>query len=166
MTPAPPADPTALRASRTWTVSARGESLDVEVTAHDQDMVCEVLGPLGAALGRPPTGLWAGSTRLADDVRLTAPELAHGAVLGLGGPVAGDRGTGSSALELQVVGGPDAGRSIPLGQGTHVIGRGSDVTVRLEDPDVSRRHVEVEVGSGSITVADLGSTNGSRLDGP
>ena len=45
-----------------------------------------------------------------------------------------------------------------------MIGRGGDVAVRLEDPDVSRRHAAVEVGSGSITVADLSSTNGSRLD--
>ena len=38
------------------------------------------------------------------------------------------------------------------------------MTVRLDDPDVSRRHVAVQVGGGAITVADLGSTNGSRLD--
>jgi S-DNA-T family DNA segregation ATPase FtsK/SpoIIIE len=86
-------------------------------------------------------------------------------VLGLGRPVprsaAEDR---SSALELHVVGGPDAGRTLPLGQGRHVLGRGSEATIQLDDPDVSRRHVAVHVGNGQITVADLSSTNGSRLD--
>ena len=139
--------------------------VDVEVTAHDHDRLGDVLAPLGTALGRPVPGLWAASSRLADDLPLTAPELAHGAVLGLGGPVPGGGGAPrSSALELRVVGGPDAGRAIPLGQGRHVIGRSSDVSVRLDDPDVSRRHVRVDVGGGSISVTDLGSTNGSRLD--
>ena len=33
----------------------------------------------------------------------------------------------------------------------------------IDDPDVSRRHVVVDVGSSGVTVTDLGSTNGSRL---
>jgi S-DNA-T family DNA segregation ATPase FtsK/SpoIIIE len=140
--------------------------VDVEVTARDDDSLGDVLSSLGIALGRPVSGLWCASSRLADDLPLTAPELRHGAVLGLGGPVPGiDRRSRSSALELRVVGGPDAGRSIPLGRGQHVLGRGSDASVRLDDPDVSRRHVVVDVGGGSISVTDLGSTNGSRLDG-
>ena len=164
VTDAPPSDQVARRAPRIWTLSAGGKALDVEVTAHDHDRLSDVLPPLAAALGRSMSGLWAASSRLADDLPLTAPELAHGSVLGLAGPVAGsDRRSRSSALELRVVGGPDAGRAVPLGQGRHVLGRGSDASVRLDDPDVSRRHVAVQVGGGSITVADLGSTNGSRL---
>jgi S-DNA-T family DNA segregation ATPase FtsK/SpoIIIE len=165
VTDAPNSDRAPVRAPRIWTLSAGGTAVDVEVIARDQDRLSDVLPPLCLALGHHEPGLWASSTRLADDLPLTAPELAHGAVLGLGGPVPGsDRRTRSSALELRVVGGPDAGRAVPLGQGRHVLGRGSDVTVRLDDPDVSRRHVVVHVGGGAITVADLGSTNGSRLD--
>jgi S-DNA-T family DNA segregation ATPase FtsK/SpoIIIE len=147
-----------------WTLQAGGTSVDVEVTAHDGELLREVLPELAAALGRDVSGLWTASSRLAGDLPLTAPVLAHGAVLGLGGPVPGDRRSRTSALELRVISGPDAGRAVPLGQGGHVIGRGSDADVRLDDPDVSRRHVAVEVGRGSITVADLGSTNGSCLD--
>ncbi|HVD29876.1 MAG TPA: FHA domain-containing protein, partial [Mycobacteriales bacterium] len=166
MTDAPMPDRTALRAPRTWTLSTGRTTVDVEVTARDDDRLGDVLSPLGIALGTPVAGLWAASARLPDDLQLSAPELGHGAVLGLGGPVPGsDRRSRSSALELRVVGGPDAGRSIPLGQGQHVIGRGSDASVRLDDADVSRRHVAVDVGGGSIGVIDLGSTNGSRLDG-
>ncbi|TFV83243.1 FHA domain-containing protein, partial [Blastococcus sp. CT_GayMR16] len=165
VTDASPPDTASPHARRTWTLSTGARSVDVEVSAADRDRLCDVLPSLGAALGRPPAGLWSASTRLPDDLPLSAPQLAHGVVLGVDGPVPGaDRRARSSALELRVVGGPDAGRAVPLGQGRHVVGRGSDVNVRLDDPDVSRRHVVVQVGGGSITVADLGSTNGSRLD--
>jgi DNA segregation ATPase FtsK/SpoIIIE, S-DNA-T family len=164
VTHVPTSDPPASRAARTWTLSVDGRPVEVEVTAHERDRLLDVLPALGEALGRTAPGLWAASTRLPDDLPLTAPELGHGAVLGLGGPVTGeDRRRRSSALELHVVGGPDAGRTVPLGQGRHVVGRGGDATVRLDDPDVSRRHVAVQVGGGTITVTDLGSTNGSRL---
>ena len=162
MTASRPSGPTALRAGRTWTVSAGGSSLDVEITARDHDLLADVLGPLGTALGRSVSGLWAGSARLSDDLPLSSAVLAHGAALQLDGPAASRRSE-TSALELRVVGGPDAGRALPLGRGRHVIGRGSDAGVRIDDPDLSRRHVAVDVANGTLTVADLGSTNGSRL---
>jgi DNA segregation ATPase FtsK/SpoIIIE, S-DNA-T family len=155
-----------LRATRRWTLVGLDGAVDVELTAGDDAPLGDVLPVLSATLGSALPGLWAGSARLDHDTSLTAPELAHGAVLGIGRPVprttVADR---SSALELHVVGGPDAGRTIPLAQGRHVLGRGSEATIRLGDPDVSRRHVAVHVGGGQITVADLSSTNGSRLDG-
>nr|WP_275586240.1 FtsK/SpoIIIE domain-containing protein [Geodermatophilus normandii] len=65
---------------------------------------------------------------------------------------------------MHVVGGPAAGTAVPLVTGRHVLGRGAGSTLPLPDPGVSRRHVALEVGAGGITVSDLGSTNGSRLD--
>ena len=141
------------RATRGWTLVSPGGAADVEVTAADDATLGDVLPQLG---GEPGRELWAGSTRLRDDTPLTVPELADGAVLGVGAPAPRcSAGARSSALELHIVGGPDAGRTVPLGQGRHVLGRGGDATVRLDDPDVSRRHVEVHVGGGTITVADL-----------
>jgi S-DNA-T family DNA segregation ATPase FtsK/SpoIIIE len=158
-------DPGASRGPRVWTLSVDGNLVDVEVTARETDRLSDLLPALASTLGRPVTALWAASARLADDAPLTAPELGHGAMLGVGRPIAGsERGRRSSALELHVVGGPDAGRTVPLGQGRHVLGRSSHASVLLEDPDVSRQHVAVQVGGGTITVADLRSTNGSRLD--
>ncbi|WP_167761724.1 FtsK/SpoIIIE domain-containing protein [Blastococcus sp. CT_GayMR19] len=158
-------EPTAARSTRRWTVVVVGGAVDLEVTAAEDATLGTVLPCLGRELGSEIPGLWAGSTRLDDDVPLTAAELAHGAVLGLGRPVPRVvAGRGASALSLHVVGGPDAGRTLALGQGRHVLGRGGEATIRLDDPDVSRRHVEVHVGGGEITVADLSSTNGSRLD--
>ena len=52
-----------------------------------------------------------------------------------------------------------------------VVGRGTDADVRINDPGVSRRHVEftVELGRGDddlqLAVRDLGSTNGMLVDG-
>lgn len=50
-----------------------------------------------------------------------------------------------------------------------VIGRGAEADVRINDPGVSRRHIEFacsETGDGlKVSVQDLGSTNGMLVDG-
>jgi hypothetical protein len=53
---------------------------------------------------------------------------------------------------------------------TVTVGRGSDADLRINDPGVSRRHVEFRVSSGPgafprIEVHDLGSTNGMLING-
>lgn len=57
-----------------------------------------------------------------------------------------------------------AGTEIPL-RGTTVLGRGTEqVDVRLEDPAVSRRHARITL-AGQPIIEDLGSTNGTIVDG-
>jgi pSer/pThr/pTyr-binding forkhead associated (FHA) protein len=46
-----------------------------------------------------------------------------------------------------------------------VIGRGSDADITLNDTGTSRRHVEVLWDGERAQVNDLGSTNGSKLNG-
>ncbi len=50
-----------------------------------------------------------------------------------------------------------------------VLGRGSEADLRINDPGVSRRHVEVRVvvrdSRVSVSAVDLGSTNGTVVDG-
>ena len=50
-----------------------------------------------------------------------------------------------------------------------VVGRGTEADVRINDPGVSRRHVEFDVdlsgGLLRLSVRDLGSTNGMLVDG-
>jgi predicted component of type VI protein secretion system len=47
-----------------------------------------------------------------------------------------------------------------------LVGRSRDCDVVLADANVSRRHAEVRPGAaGSWTIADLGSTNGVRVNG-
>jgi DNA-binding NtrC family response regulator len=48
--------------------------------------------------------------------------------------------------------------------GELVLGRGDDVTIRLDAPSISRRHAVVRVGEG-VTIEDLASANGTRLRG-
>lgn len=46
-----------------------------------------------------------------------------------------------------------------------IVGRGSEADVRLDDPNVSRRHAEFRLDAGRWMVTDLGSTNGTLLRG-
>lgn len=57
-----------------------------------------------------------------------------------------------------------AGRNYPLTQPTTRIGRGTDVDIRIDDPGVSRHHAEISLGD-EVTLRDLGSTNGTYVDG-
>lgn len=50
-----------------------------------------------------------------------------------------------------------------------VVGRGAESDVRINDPGISRRHIEFECGESGdglqVSVQDLGSTNGMLVDG-
>jgi hypothetical protein len=64
--------------------------------------------------------------------------------------------------ELVVDGTP---RSVQLNDGNNVVGRGSDTDLQLMDQGVSRRHADVYVAGGQATLHDLGSTNGTSVNG-
>lgn len=57
------------------------------------------------------------------------------------------------------------GRLYRLNQSVTVIGRGVEAHVMLDDAGVSRRHAEIHILDGRPRVVDLGSTNGTFLDG-
>jgi pSer/pThr/pTyr-binding forkhead associated (FHA) protein len=46
-----------------------------------------------------------------------------------------------------------------------VIGRGQDSSFRLPDTGVSRRHLEIRWDGHTATLSDLGSTNGTTVNG-
>ncbi|WP_107772984.1 FhaA domain-containing protein [Nocardioides sediminis] len=46
-----------------------------------------------------------------------------------------------------------------------VVGRGTEADLRINDPGVSRRHVEFMVHGDDLEVVDLGSTNGMLVNG-
>jgi hypothetical protein len=52
-----------------------------------------------------------------------------------------------------------------VGPGGVTLGRSRSCDVVLEDPNVSRQHAELRPRGGSWVLTDLGSTNGSRLNG-
>jgi len=53
----------------------------------------------------------------------------------------------------------------PLSEGIHLIGRADDAALKLVQPSVSRRHAEIAVNGTLATVRDLGSHNGTMLNG-
>ncbi len=62
--------------------------------------------------------------------------------------------------------GPAAGATLEITGEKVVIGREEGCDLRLDDPEISRRHVEVTLrGDGRYEVNDLGSRNGTIVDG-
>jgi hypothetical protein len=57
------------------------------------------------------------------------------------------------------------GKRLVVGPGGATMGRSRQCDVTVDDPNVSRTHAEVRPRGGSWVVSDLGSTNGSRLNG-
>ena len=53
--------------------------------------------------------------------------------------------------------------NLPLGE--IIIGRGPECYLRVDEPMVSRRHARLRVTANSVSVEDLGSRNGSRVNG-
>lgn len=66
-------------------------------------------------------------------------------------------------FRLKIVAGPAAGRSIDVDRSA-IIGR-SEADVELSDPAISRRHAALRVEGGRLSVEDLGSTNGTFVNG-
>jgi transcriptional regulator with GAF, ATPase, and Fis domain len=61
--------------------------------------------------------------------------------------------------------GPDKGRSCELDRPVTVVGSDPGCDVALADPTVSRRQCEIVVGDAGLRLRDLGSTNGTFVDG-
>jgi hypothetical protein len=57
------------------------------------------------------------------------------------------------------------GRNYPLQIGSTVIGRGDQATLRLPDVGISRRHARIDFDGAQVVLTDLGSTNGSMVNG-
>jgi pSer/pThr/pTyr-binding forkhead associated (FHA) protein len=58
-----------------------------------------------------------------------------------------------------------AGRRVLVPPPGAVLGRSRDCDIVLEDPGVSRRHAEIRPTEDDWVLADLGSTNGVRVNG-
>lgn len=56
-------------------------------------------------------------------------------------------------------------RHIPLLEGANVIGRTEDAAIQIDSPGVSRYHARILVTGGDATLEDIGSKNGSYVNG-
>ncbi|MFO0745538.1 MAG: sigma 54-interacting transcriptional regulator [Myxococcota bacterium] len=76
-----------------------------------------------------------------------------------------ERGGDASRVALVVIDGTTSTR-VPLGEGRCVIiGRAADADIVLADARASRYHARVDLQGGALSVTDLGSHNGTRLNG-
>jgi pSer/pThr/pTyr-binding forkhead associated (FHA) protein len=67
---------------------------------------------------------------------------------------------------LRFISGKYQGGEYPLSEGQEiVIGRSSELDMVLVEEMVSRKHARIALGSGIITIEDLGSTNGTFVNG-
>jgi hypothetical protein len=57
------------------------------------------------------------------------------------------------------------GRTYPLQMGSTVIGRGDQANLRLPDVGISRRHARLDYDGNQVVLTDLGSTNGTMVNG-
>ena len=77
------------------------------------------------------------------------------------------RGLIGAAPSLEIEKGPHAGakRSLAPPESRLVLGRGDEAGWILDDEDLSRAHAEVRRGWDGIWIRDLGSKNGTKVDG-
>ena len=72
---------------------------------------------------------------------------------------------GAFGWALIVETGPQAGLTYVLAGGDTLVGRGSDCDIFLGDVTVSRHHARFAADGDSLLVRDLGSTNGTYVNG-
>ena len=66
---------------------------------------------------------------------------------------------------IRILSGPQAGEIISLKSGTNVIGRAPHCDVKIVSSQVSKEHAKVDVFESKVVVTDLGSRNGTFVNG-
>lgn len=133
------------------------EELIELVTDHAREQRYAFLGPVHVSFER------------ADDLETGVFRVQSSSVAAVSGAVPVPAATGAA----RGVPGAQQGPRLEIGDGVFpltrdhtVLGRGSEADIRINDPGVSRRHAEVVLGADqSVSVVDLGSTNGTYVDG-
>ncbi len=148
---------------RLWDPASRRTD-HVVLTAEAETPIEDVARALNAVVSGE---LFVRGSRLEGPTQLASSNLRDGDVVTVNwADPAADIGIELGAdMELAAIGGLLSGRRWPLGAGWSVLGRSSAATLRIEDPALSRQHFRLTVGYDSGTIEDLGSTNGTWVDG-
>src|SRR4051812_2628138 len=75
---------------------------------------------------------------------------------------------GRRAFRILVASGPGSGDTfelLPSAPAGVLVGQSPSCSLRLADKQVSRRHLSLEIRDGNLRLRDLGSTNGTRVNG-
>jgi hypothetical protein len=130
-----------------WGAEAMGEELQEGVAQHAASQRYAFVGPVSVTFEEDPD-LEVGIFRVRS-------ETVRGAVAPAGP---------ASATSRHPIVDIDGQRYLLTGPVT-VIGRGSDADIIVEDTGVSRRHVEIRLTPEGPIATDLGSTNGTFVEG-
>ena len=122
--------------------SVSGQRIDGVVTVTSSVTIEIGDSVIDLELPEPPAATRVGATALAGDVRVPGAELER---------------------TLRVIWGPAAGRSLTVDDEI-VIGR-EQADLTILDPELSRRHAAIKPVPGGVALEDLGSTNGTYLNG-
>lgn len=131
----------------TWGADALAEELVATATEHGSQQRYTFVGPVSVTFSED-TALEQGRFR-----------VRSATVRGAVAPV-----TASAPSQRHPIVDIDGQRYLLTGPVT-VIGRGSESDIILDDPGVSRKHLEIRVAPDGVIATDLGSTNGTFVEG-
>jgi hypothetical protein len=128
------------------------EELAGMVREYAEEQRYTFVGGIAVAIGRDDT-LETGLFRVLSEARAGVASTPQSGRV----PAAPPLGAGQPRLVVD-------GVAHPLTRAVTRIGRGTDVDIRVDDPGVSRHHVEILLGR-EVLLRDLNSTNGTYVDG-
>ncbi len=131
-------------------------SSDIEQFEGVHDSLCRELGDAAREHARDEGYAFMGPV----EVSLVVDETLHTGAFEIVGRMAeGQGGAGAGSIVL-----PNGDR-FSLTESVITIGRNPDSNLVLADPNVSRNHAEIRPRGERFEVVDLGSTNGTRVNG-
>lgn len=138
-----------------------GPTHHVVVTADPETPLDDVARALNTAVAGD---LYLRGTRLGGHTRVGSSDLRDGDVVTVGAPDSPPADGGG--LRLAVIGGPASGPAWPLPPGRPVVvGRSASSGIHVPDPVMSREHFRMTLNGAQAMIEDLGSTNGTLVDG-
>jgi hypothetical protein len=69
------------------------------------------------------------------------------------------------SVKMVVIAGPNRGATYFLDEGETTVGRGTEANIMLASRQVSKKHFSIAVGNGKAELKDLGSSNGTFING-
>ena len=134
-----------------------GRRRDLRVDAHPQTTWATVL----ADVVTPGTPVYVGADRVDLARPVTDPQLRTGDVVTVGEPGPARAPWPLTRTALGIAGGADAGRVITLRDGRTTVGRDPGCDLCIADASISSHHATLEVHDRTVTLTDVGSTNGT-----
>ncbi|MDT4894617.1 MAG: segregation ATPase FtsK/SpoIIIE, family, partial [Pseudonocardiales bacterium] len=139
------------------TVATAEGDVDVAVAASGGTTLRQVRRALEHVAGLPP-----GSDLGRDGDCVLGRDIRNGARLA---PRAGAGVGPTPLLRVLVVGGTDSGAAAELPAGGLVVGRSPHCALPVTDEKVSRRHLQIDAHDSGVYIRDLGTTNGTTVEG-